>query len=68
VNTATNAVGTLIPTGAGAYAVALTADGTTAWVVDSNANDIRPVAVATGTPGTAVTVGNVPDGIGLTAN
>jgi predicted alpha-1,2-mannosidase len=68
VNTTTNAVGPLIPTGAGAYAVALTADGTTAWVVDSNANDIRPVTVATGAPGTAVTVGSVPDGIGLTAN
>jgi predicted alpha-1,2-mannosidase len=68
VNTTTNAVGTLIPTGAGAYAVAITADGTTAWVVDSNANDIRPVTVATGTPGAAVTVGSVPDGIGLTAN
>ncbi|HEY0807437.1 MAG TPA: GH92 family glycosyl hydrolase, partial [Pseudonocardiaceae bacterium] len=42
VTTSTNAVGTLIPTGAGAYAAAITADGTMAWVVDSNANDIRP--------------------------
>jgi predicted alpha-1,2-mannosidase len=68
VTTATNAIGTLIPTGAGTYAVAITADGTTAWVVDSNANDIVPITIATGTPGPAVTVGTVPDGIGVTQN
>ena len=68
VTTATNAVGSLIPTGGGAYAAAVTLDGTVAWVVDSNANDIRPVTVATGVSGAAVTVGSVPDGIGLTPN
>ncbi|HEX9335621.1 MAG TPA: GH92 family glycosyl hydrolase, partial [Pseudonocardiaceae bacterium] len=68
VTTATNAVGTLIPTGAGTYAVSFTADGTTAWVVDSNANNIVPITVATGAAGTPVTVGTVPDGIGLTPN
>lgn len=68
VTTATNAVGSLIPTGAGTYAVSMTADGTTAWVVDSNANDIVPITVATGVAGPGVTVGTVPDGIGLTPN
>jgi predicted alpha-1,2-mannosidase len=68
VTTATDAVGSLIPTGAGTYAVSITADGSTAWVVDSNANDIVPITVATGAPGPAVTVGTVPDGIGLTPN
>jgi predicted alpha-1,2-mannosidase len=68
VATATDTVGPLIATGAGAYAVAFTGDGTTAWVVDSGSDDVRPVTAATGTPGTAVTVGTVPDGIGLTGN
>jgi predicted alpha-1,2-mannosidase len=66
VNTATNAVGALIATGASAYAVAFGTDGTTAWVVDSGTNDIRPVTVATGSVGPSIPVGNVPDGIGLT--
>jgi predicted alpha-1,2-mannosidase len=68
VATATNTVGALIPTGATAYAVSITSDGATAWVVDSGTNDVRPVTVATGIPGPAVTVGTVPDGIGLTSN
>ncbi|MDT4987993.1 MAG: hypothetical protein QOI74_2087 [Micromonosporaceae bacterium] len=59
-------VGALIPTGAGAYDVEFTADGATAWVVDTGSNDVRPVDVATGRPGDAVAVGAVPDGIGLT--
>ena len=66
VATATGTVGTMIATGATAYAVSFTSDGSTAWVVDSGANDIRPVTVATGAVGPAVAVGNVPDGIGLT--
>ncbi|HJP73811.1 MAG TPA: GH92 family glycosyl hydrolase [Pseudonocardiaceae bacterium] len=66
VATATNTAGAMIATGAGAYAVSFTSDGTTAWVVDSGANDIRPITVATGAAGPSVPVGNVPDGIGLT--
>ncbi|HEX4224873.1 MAG TPA: glycoside hydrolase domain-containing protein, partial [Pseudonocardiaceae bacterium] len=66
VVTATDTVGTMIATGATAYAVSFSTDGTTAWVVDSGANDIRPITVATGAVGPAVPVGNVPDGIGLT--
>jgi predicted alpha-1,2-mannosidase len=66
IATATNTAGTFIPTGASAYAVSFTTDGTTAWVVDSGANDIRPITVATGAVGPSVPVGNVPDGIGLT--
>jgi predicted alpha-1,2-mannosidase len=66
VATATNTVGAMIATGATAYAVSFSTDGTTAWVVDSGANDIRPITVATGAVGPSVPVGNVPDGIGLT--
>ncbi len=66
ITTATNTEGTFIATGASAYAVAFTADGTTAWVVDSGTDDIRPITVATGSVGPSVLVGNVPDGIGLT--
>lgn len=66
VDTATGTAGALVATGAGAYDVEFSADGSTAWVVDTAANDIRPVTVATGTAGTPITVGNVPDGVGLT--
>ena len=41
-------------------------DGTTAWAVDTNVDNVVPMTVATGTPGTAVTVGNVPDGVAVT--
>jgi len=64
VDTATFTVGALIPTGAGAYGVAVAADGT-AWVVHSNGNDVRAVGPG-GKAGEAIRVGNVPDGIGLT--
>jgi YVTN family beta-propeller protein len=66
VDPATGSVGAPIPTGAGAYDVEFSADGATAWVVDTGSNDVRPVDVATGRAGTAVTVGAVPDGVGLT--
>ncbi|HEX3789704.1 MAG TPA: GH92 family glycosyl hydrolase [Pseudonocardiaceae bacterium] len=68
VGTSTDVVGSLITTGASAYAVAVTGDGTSAWVVDSGSDDVRPVSVATGVAATAVGVGTVPDGIGLTPN
>jgi hypothetical protein len=35
-------------------------------VVNTNANTVTPVAVASGTPGPSVTVGNVPDGVTVT--
>ena len=66
VATTTNTPGALIATGAGSYAVSFSTDGSTAWVVDSGANDVRPITVATGAVGPSVPVGNVPDGIGLT--
>jgi predicted alpha-1,2-mannosidase len=66
VDPATGTVGALIATGAGTYDVEFAPDGSTAWVVDTNANDVRPVDVPAGTAGGAVVVGNVPDGVGLT--
>jgi predicted alpha-1,2-mannosidase len=66
IATATNTVSALIATGGSAYAVSFSTDGATAWVVDSGANDIRPITVATGAVGASVPVGNVPDGIRLT--
>jgi predicted alpha-1,2-mannosidase len=65
VDPATGTAGAFIPTGAGAYDVEFAPDGTVAWVVDTGSNDVRPVAVATGTPGDPIVVGAVPDGIGL---
>lgn len=66
VDGATGALGTPIPFGSGTYAVRFTDDGTSAWAVDSNSNDIQQLDVASGGLGARVTVGNVPDGIGLT--
>jgi predicted alpha-1,2-mannosidase len=66
VDGTTGALGTAIPFGSGTYAVRFTDDGTSAWAVDSNSNDIQQIDVASGTLGAKVTVGNVPDGIGLT--
>ena len=56
----------MIVTGAGAYQLAFTPDGSQAWVVDTGANNVREVDTATGQPGVAVTVGNAPDGIAIT--
>jgi predicted alpha-1,2-mannosidase len=66
INTDKDLLGTPIAFGSGTYAVRFTDDGSTAWAVDSNTNDIQQLDVATGTLGATVTVGNVPDGIGLT--
>jgi predicted alpha-1,2-mannosidase len=66
INTEKDLLGTPITFGSGTYAVRFTDDGSTAWVVDSNTNDVQEIDVATGTLGARVTVGNVPDGIGLT--
>jgi predicted alpha-1,2-mannosidase len=66
INTDKDLLGTPITFGSGTYAVRFTDDGSTAWAVDSNTNDIQQIDVATGTLGAKVTVGNVPDGIGLT--
>jgi YVTN family beta-propeller protein len=66
INTDKDLLGTPITFGSGTYAVTFTGDGTTAWAVDSNTNDIQQINAATGTLGARVTVGNVPDGIGLT--
>jgi YVTN family beta-propeller protein len=66
VDPATGAVGALIATGSGAYAVTFSSNGALAWVVDSNTNDVRPIDVATGVAASSIRVGNVPDGISLT--
>jgi predicted alpha-1,2-mannosidase len=66
INTDKDLLGTPITFGSGTYAVRFTDDGSTAWAVDSNTNDIQQIDVATGTLGARVAVGNVPDGIGLT--
>jgi DNA-binding beta-propeller fold protein YncE len=66
ITVATDTPGTFIPTGSGATAVAFSPDGTTAWVVDTNINNVVPITVATGTPGAPVSVGNVPDGVAVT--
>jgi YVTN family beta-propeller protein len=66
IDGATGTLAPAIPFGSGTYAVRFTDDGTSAWAVDSNSNDIQQIDVASGGLGAKVTVGNVPDGIGLT--
>ncbi len=66
INTEKDLLGTPITFGSGTYAVTFTGDGITAWAVDSNSNDVQQINATTGTVGAKVTVGNVPDGIGLT--
>lgn len=66
IDGATGALSPAVPFGSGTYAVRFTDDGTSAWAVDSNSNDTQQIDVAHGTRGARVTVGNVPDGIGLT--
>jgi YVTN family beta-propeller protein len=63
---ATNIPGTQIPVGTRPYRVAVTPDGTTAYVTNSGDNTVTPIAVTTNIPGTPIPVGNSPAGIAIT--
>ena len=60
INLATGTPGTAIPVGAGPDGVAITPDGSTAYVTNVNGNSVTPINLATGTPGTAIAVGDGP--------
>ncbi len=47
-------------------AVAITPDGSTAWIANYSENTVTPVVLATGAVGKAITVGNNPDDIAIT--
>ena len=67
--TATKRAGTPIPIGARAAAVAITPDGSKAYVVgDFDPGTVVPVDLRTRTTGSPIVVGNVPRGIAITPN
>jgi YVTN family beta-propeller protein len=65
IATATNTSGTPIPVGNDPYAIALTPDGKTAYVVNGTGT-VTPIATATNTPGTPIPVGSNPGPIAIT--
>ena len=73
VNTATHAVGAPITVGSGPSAIAITPDGSTAYVTDEGTTNtapgfVTPIDLSTNTPGTAIPVGSGPDAIAITPN
>jgi DNA-binding beta-propeller fold protein YncE len=48
--------------------IAISPDGTTAWVADQGLGAVDPITTATNTPGTPITVGGEPTGIAITPN
>jgi YVTN family beta-propeller protein len=66
INTATNTSGTPIAVGSGPFALGITPDGKTAYVVNSGANTVTPINTATNTSGTPIAVGSKPIGIAVT--
>jgi DNA-binding beta-propeller fold protein YncE len=69
IDTATNTPGTPIPVGNRPFAVAVTPDGKTVYVVNSGTsgggNSVTPITVATNTPGTPIPVGFQPEAIAV---
>jgi DNA-binding beta-propeller fold protein YncE len=73
VNTATHAVGTPITVGSGPSAIAITPDGSTAYVADEGTTNtapgfVTPIDLSTNTPGAPIPVGSGPDAIAITPN
>jgi YVTN family beta-propeller protein len=58
IDLATNAPGAAIPVGANPFAIAITPDGSTAYVLANN-NTVTPIDLATNTPETPIPVGSV---------
>ncbi len=66
-DTATNGLGAKIALNDPA-AVAITPDGSTAWIANYAEGTVTPVVLATGAVGSAITVGLKPDDIAITPN
>lgn len=65
-DTATDMLGTPIPTGTNPRAIAITPNGQAAYVANVGSGDVTPINLATGTPGPGIPVGSRPDGIAIT--
>jgi YVTN family beta-propeller protein len=73
VNTATDAVGSPIIVGSGPSAIAITPDGSTAYVTEEGTSNtspgfVTPIDLSTNTPGAPISVGSGPDAIAITPN
>jgi YVTN family beta-propeller protein len=69
IDTATGTPGAAISNVPNPVAIAITPDGTTAYVVNANESangSVTPINLATGSPGTPITVGKDPEGIAIT--
>ncbi len=71
VDTATHAVGAAIAVGSAPSAIAITPDGSTAYVTDEGTTTttpgfVTPIALSTNTPGAPIPVGSGPDAIAIT--
>ena len=60
IDTATNTPGTPIAVGTSPTGIAITPDGTTAYVSNAGADTVSPIDTATNTAGTPIPVGNSP--------
>lgn len=63
---ATNTAGTNIPTGIEGSFIAITPDGTTAYVTSLSQDTVTPITLATGAVGASIPVGTGPEGIAIT--
>ncbi len=67
IDTATNTAGTPIPVGTAPFGIAITPNGTTAYVANNGSNNGHPRStIATNTAGTPIPVGTAPVGIAIT--
>jgi YVTN family beta-propeller protein len=60
ITTATNTPGKPINAGRSPFAIAITPDGKTAYVISKTSNTVTPITTATNTPGKPIKVGNKP--------
>ena len=60
INTATNKAGKAITVGTPPVAIAITPNGKTAYVANSNGDRVTPINTATNTTAQAITVGSTP--------
>ena len=66
ISTATDTPGRPITVGAFPFAIAITPDGKTAYVVIAGSGTVTPIATATNTPGHPIPVGREPLAIAIT--
>ena len=67
IDTATNTTGPAVslPAGSGPRGIAITPDGSSAYVVDSGADNVTPIATAGNTVGSAIPVGGFPQSVAI---